>query len=49
MEKFRVDTSKLSIRELIELKRLEYKRLEPVKCPLLNDELVHFNKMGFIT
>ena len=42
-----IDTSKLTVRELAEVRKLEYGRLKPVKCRLLGNELVYFNKDGF--
>ena len=41
------DTSKLSIRQLTELRRLEYNRWKPMRAPLLGNELVYFNRAGF--
>lgn len=46
MEKFHVDTNKLTIIELRNLRHLEYNRWEPLRCPILN-EVVYFNKDGF--
>lgn len=45
--KLQFDTNKLSITDLVALRKLEYRRLQPTKCPLLNNELVFFNKNGF--
>lgn len=45
--KLQFDTNKLSIRDLVALRKLEYRRLRAVRCPLLKDEEVHFNKDGF--
>lgn len=47
MNRLKFDTSKLTIPQLIQLRKLEYKRFEPVKCPFLGNELVYFNKDGF--
>ena len=47
MIKMRINTQNMSIRHLVELRKIEYKRLKPIKCPLLDNEEVHFNKEGF--
>ena len=44
---FKVDTNKLTIKELIEFRRLQYEKWEPILCPQLKNELVYFNKEGF--
>ena len=46
MNRFFVDTNKMSVCDLKELRKLEYSRWKPLKCPLL-DEDVSFNKYGF--
>ncbi|MDO4967204.1 MAG: hypothetical protein Q4E70_00330 [Candidatus Saccharibacteria bacterium] len=47
MNNIKVNTNKLSIEDLKALKRLEYNRWKPIKCPLMGGELVYFNKDGF--
>ena len=41
-----VDTSRMTLKELVELRRSEYSKFRPAKCPLL-DEKVSFNNKGF--
>lgn len=45
--KLQFDSSKLSIKALVELRKIEYSRFQPTECPLLGDELVYFNNEGF--
>lgn len=42
-----IDTSRLTIKALIELRKIDYQKWQPISCPLLNGELVYFNKDGF--
>lgn len=37
----------MSIRDLKAFRKLEYDRWKPLKCPLMNNELVYFNNTGF--
>lgn len=40
-------TNKLTTAQLRDLRKLEYSRFEPVRCPFLGNETVYFNKDGF--
>ena len=42
-----IKTDKIPIKTLKEAKRLEYNRWEPLRCPLMGNEEVVFNKDGF--
>ncbi|MBQ3309381.1 hypothetical protein IJG78_01750 [Candidatus Saccharibacteria bacterium] len=46
-EKLYIDTSKLAIKALIELRKIDYQKWQPISCPLLDGDLVYFNKDGF--
>ena len=43
----RIDTSQLPIKTLVEVKKLEYSKIKPIQCPLLDDVSVKFNTAGF--
>lgn len=42
-----IDNKNMPIRDLRETRRIEYNRWKPLRCPVMDDELVYFNKDGF--
>ena len=42
-----INTDNMNIRDLKAFRKLDYDRWKPLKCPLMDGEIVCFNKAGF--